>query len=258
MTFEAGLPFDAENEPSRESDLDDWDEVAAAGPDELDLVVEVSDMMAVFAAQQLERIDAMRRRALLDAELHGRALSEVIERSVRLELAAALRITEHAAGGLITLSEAIVRRYPSVLESLRRARMTERHASILVTAIDALEPELRDGVVPQAVALAEAEPVGVFRRALHRLIETVRSATLTERHEAALETRRVVVEPAHDGMAWIHAFVPAVEAHAIHGRITAMAKVLRAQDCETRSLDQLRADVLCDLLIDGDTADPSA
>src|SRR6187551_1121613 len=121
MTSEAGLPFDPENEPSRESDLDDWDETAAAGPDELDLVVEVSDMMTVFAAQQLERIDALRRRALLDAELHGRALTEMIERSLRLELAAALRITEYAAGGLITLSEAIVRRYPAVLESLRHA-----------------------------------------------------------------------------------------------------------------------------------------
>jgi hypothetical protein len=33
-----------------------------------------------------------------------------------------------------------------------------------------------------------------------------------------------------------------------------MARVLCAQECETRSLDQVRADVLCDLLIGGDTA----
>jgi len=66
--------------------------------------------------------------------------------------------------------------------------------------------------------------------------------------------RRVVVEPAEDGIAWVHAHVPAVEAHAILDRITRIGKVLLAGEDETRSLDQLRADVLCDLLIEGITA----
>ena len=62
---------------------------------------------------------------LVDAERHGRMLSDVIERSVRLELAAAMRITEYAAGEMIALADALVRRYPSVLDSLSHARMTE-------------------------------------------------------------------------------------------------------------------------------------
>ena len=253
MSSDAPELFDPESEPSRESDLDDWADYAAEAPDELDGVIEVADMMAVFAAQRLVRIDAMRRSALEDAERHGLVLTEVIERSIRLELAAALRITEHAAGELITLSDALVRRYPTVLQSLGRAAITEHHASILASAIDALEPELREAVLPRALALAEAESVGVFRRSLRRLVDTVRSVTLTERHEAALESRRAVLEQGEDAMAWLHLYGPAVEMHAAYARATAIAKVLKAREDETRSLDQLRVDVLCDLLIEGDT-----
>ena len=204
-------------------DEDAWAGAAAAVPDELDLVTEVDDMMAVFASERFVRVDALRRRALAD-ERYGDAIAAVVERSVRLELAAALRVTEAAAAHLLGMAQALVE--PDV-----RARLTER-----------------------AAQLAEELPVGAFRRQLSRMIESERSATLAERHEAALRQRRVVVEPADDGMAWLHAFIPAVEARAIQGRITAMARVLGAAADEERTLDQRRADVLGDLLVDGDTS----
>ena len=69
--------------------------------DALDLVVESSAMMSVFAAEQYRRVEWMRREALADAAKHGLQLTEVTERSVRLELAAALSITEYAAAALI-------------------------------------------------------------------------------------------------------------------------------------------------------------
>ncbi|WP_240642456.1 HNH endonuclease signature motif containing protein [Microbacterium sulfonylureivorans] len=223
------------------------------GPDALGLIVEVDDMMAVFAAQRFVRIDALRREALADAALADRSVTEVVERSVRLELAAALRVTEHAAGILLAQAEALVHRYPTVLEALSHAQTTEHHAELIVEAADGIEPELRDALVARALALAEYESMGVFRRSLRRLVESARSDTLAERHEAALAARRVVVEPADDGMAWLSAFLPAVEARAIHGRLTAIGKALAADEHEERSLDQLRADAFGDLLVDGET-----
>lgn len=222
-------------------------------PDALDLVVEVADMMAVFAAQRLMRVDAMRRDALRDAARHGRELTDVIERGVRLELAAGLRITEHAAGELLTQAEALVHRYPAVLASLGRAAITERHAQVLVRAFDAIEPEVRDALLPAALELAESQPVGAFRRSLLRLIDNARSVTLAERHEEALTRRRYAVEQAEDAMSWIHLYIPAVECEAIDRRATAIAKVIVAQEGESRTLDQVRADVMCDLLIEGRT-----
>ena len=222
-------------------------------PDALGLVLEVADMRTCYAAQQLVRVDAMRRQALADAEAQGRGWTEVLERSVRLELAAGLRITEHAAGEMIWLAEALVHRYPEVWESLYRSRITERHAMILVEAVDQVEPALRGPVLARAIMLAEAESVGTFRRGLRKLVDAARAETLSERFERAARTRRIVVVPADDGMAWLMALAPAVDVHAIHGRVTAKAKVLAAIEGETRTLDQLRADVFADLLIDGET-----
>jgi len=220
-------------------------------PDELDLVIEAADMMTVLAAQRLVRIDAMRREALHDAARDGRDLTAVVERGVRLELAAALRITEHAAGDLLSFSQAMVHSYPAVLASMERARITERHAQILIAAVDELEPEFRERVLDPGIALAESEPVGTFRRKLRTLVDKVRSATLTERYERALTRRRVVVEPDREGMGWAHVYGPLVALHAVFGRTTAMAKAIVGGDGETRTLDQVRVDVVLDLLIDG-------
>lgn len=248
-------PPDSERGRGRESDADiEWgSERVAPIPDDVDLVTEVAGMMAVFAAERLERVESLRRNALADAHRYGGGVASMVERSVRLELAAALRITENSAGVLLAQAQAMVHRYPAALRSLGRAQMTERHAHVLVEWMDAATPAVRERLVERAIELAEELPVGSFRRALRRLIEAEESATLSERHEHALQGRRVVVEPGTDGMAWLHAYLPAVEAQAIHGRVTAMAKVIVGQPAETRTLDQTRADVLCDLLIDGRT-----
>ena len=58
----------------------------------------------------------MRQDWLADAERHGHmaAFTDLPGRSVRLELAMALSITEYAAGGsLITEADALVNRYPT-------------------------------------------------------------------------------------------------------------------------------------------------
>lgn len=223
-------------------------------PDALDEVAEVDDMITICAAQRLQRIDALRQEALEDAARHGRGLTEVVERGIRLELAARLRITEHAAGELIRLSDAVMHRYPAVMRSFERAGMTQQHVQSLVEAFDELEPELRDGLLPEAIALAEAQPVGTFRRVLRKMIDAARAVTLEERHERALANRRYALEPDADGMSWMHLYLPTVEARAIDARATGMAKVIVAQEGETRTLDQARLDVLCDLLIEGDTS----
>ncbi len=222
-------------------------------PDALDGVLEVATMEAVFAAQKLRRVDVMRRELLAEAESAGLGVGEVIERGIRLELAAALRVTEYAAGRMITLADAFVHRYPAVLESLAGGRITLKHAEILVDAVDELMPDLRDAVAAQALVLAEAEPVGTFRRGLQALIEKAQAPTIEERWAAAVKNRRVVLEPGQDGAGLLLIYGPIVELHAIHGRATAIAKTIFGRDGDTRTLDQIRTDVICDLLIDGIT-----
>lgn len=253
-------PDDPERPPdvTSDRDLDDWQ---VAVPDPVDLVVEVASMMSVFAAQRLVRVEALRRDAVADAEAQGFTAMDVVERGVRLELAAALRVTEHVAGSLMGRAYALVHEYPQVLASLGGARTTEQHVEYFVDAMAEVEPEHRREVVERAMPLMEVEAVGTFRRSLRRLIETVRSRTLEARYREALTRRRVVVDTVDDGMAWLWAYLPAVEAHAIHSRLTGMAKAIAASErhgptaegAPPRTLDQIRADVLGDLLIEGDT-----
>ncbi|MFB7892698.1 DUF222 domain-containing protein [Microbacterium sp. NPDC056044] len=244
--------------PSHESEADSWahpatDEFLPPVPDVVDLVLETATMMSVFAAQRLIRIDAMRRELLHETTGRGDGVRDIVERSIRLELAAAMRVTEYTAGRLIAQAEAMVERYAPALDALGAGRITEKHAEIIADLLDEAPAELRADLLERAVPLAESEPVGTFRRALRHMIETARATTLEERHRRALRARRVTVESGEDAMAalWIHG--PVVEIHAIHGRLTQMAKAMRNAPGETRTLDQLRADIAADLLIDGTT-----
>ncbi len=241
--------------PDPEASAGFWagDAYCAPIPDAVDLVVEAATMESVFAAQRLQRVDAMRRELLIEANDRGAGVRDIVERSIRLELAAAMRVTEYAAGRMIVQAEALVHRYPAALDSLGGGRMTPKHAEILVDAVDELPLELRGDVAEKAVQLAETQPVGTFRRALQALIEAVQAATLEERHQAALQTRRVVIERGRDGMGLLLAYAPQVELHAIFGRLTAIAKTIVGREDETRTLDQVRADVFGDLLVDGVT-----
>ena len=249
-----------------EGDVREWDAEVAGWvpprPDAVALVLEAADLEAVFAAQRFARVDDLRLEALDDVSRYGGGSRELVMRSLRLELASALRVTENAAGMMLSRAESLVHSYPTVLESLSHANVTVRHAEILVDDLDVLDPDVAAGLVGRALGLAESLPVGSFRRALRRLIDRETAPSLTERHEAAVRGRRILVEPAGDSMSWVHALVPSVEAHAIYGRVTQKAVVIRDHDRgatrggepgdgSERSLDEIRADVFCDLLIDG-------
>lgn len=242
---------------TRSDVVEEWYPDAAFAPpipDAVDLVLEAATLEAAFAADRLARVHAMRR-GILDAEATGRGagVTDLVERSVRLELAAAMRITEHAAGRMIRHAEALVERYPGALDSLGHGGITTRHCEILVDHLDVLPLDVRAPIVADAVALAEGHPVGTFRRALRALIDTVQAKTLEERHRHALRDRRIAIEHGEDGMGVLLLFAPSVELHAIHGRATSIAKGIKGNEGETRSLDQVRTDVLCDLLIEGIT-----
>ncbi|GAA1986648.1 HNH endonuclease signature motif containing protein [Microbacterium pumilum] len=247
------VPSSFESFDPEESDDWGWDVDAMPVPDVVDLVVEAATMEAVFAAQRLTRIDAMRRELLREAEGRGAGVTDIVERSIRLELAAAMRVTEYSAGRMIAHAEAVVHRYPAALDSLGGGRITPKHAELLVDALDQLPSDVRADVVTRAVELAESEPVGTFRRGLQALVERAQAATIEERWDAAVRTRRVVVERGQDGMGLLQVYAPVVELHAIFGRATAMARAIVGRAGETRTTDQVRADIVCDLLIDGRT-----
>ena len=106
MLTELSLPPDRQRPEDAWTALD-WSGVECDEPAEVDLararaafdapdtlahLIEIADMVTMQAAQRLIGVNVLRREALADAARRGRVLADVVERSVRLEVAAALRI----------------------------------------------------------------------------------------------------------------------------------------------------------------------
>jgi hypothetical protein len=81
--------------------------------------------------------------------------------------------------------------------------------------------------------------------------ERVHAESLETRSRRAAEKRGVWVSPELDGIATLTAYLPAADAYEAMGRVDATARNLADADDETRTLAQLRADVLTDLLLHG-------
>jgi hypothetical protein len=83
---------------------------------------------------------------------------------------------------------------------------------------------------------------------MHTLRERLHPISLTERHQEAAKGRRMWRENDRDGMAWLGVQVTAPDAEMAWQRADSMARHLAEQPGETRTLDQLRADVVADIL----------
>jgi hypothetical protein len=87
-----------------------------------------------------------------------------------------------------------------------------------------------------------------FRAFARKTREQLVSDTAAERHEREASQRRVIFEPDIDGMAWITAYLPAEIATAALTLLDAEALRLSSVPGETRTMPQLRADVLGDMI----------
>ena len=92
--------------------------------------------------------------------------------------------------------------------------------------------------------------MGRLRAALARAVISIDPAAARGRHERATIERRVELWALPDGMAAIYAALPAADAIACHGWLTALAEKAKGPG-DARTLDQRRADALADLAFTG-------
>lgn len=90
-----------------------------------------------------------------------------------------------------------------------------------------------------------------FRTRVRVVRERVHPQSIDERHEVARRECDVWLHPGLDGLSTIISVLPAVDAQAGYTRVDHMARHLHAQEGETRTLAQLRAAVMADLLAAG-------
>jgi len=224
--------------------------------------VEVGMVVAVGAQRVLWRASAELFRAIDDTLLYAVAHPEVflcgLSRHRRDDVEFAERAAAADLAVRLSLAETTVRNHGMIARTLRErlplvwARFTEggvstqnvREAAVLAVELPESLWAAFEGKVLAAAELAPAQ----FRVRVRAISEKLQAQTLTERHRAAREQRRVWCEIDRDGMGWLHAHLPAEHLAKVGANLDSIAFHLFAGTDETRTMAQLRADVLSDLL----------
>lgn len=173
--------------------------------------------------------------------------AELAERSAAAELARLLRIPEGTARVRLEQAHDLCTGLPATLAALESGEITGEQASVIADRAATLPAQSRPAF--EAALLPKATKLGLpaLRRKVRRVADRLHPEPLTVRRVRAEADRRVELSPEADGMSFLGALLPAETAHAVFNRLTRAAKSLQGPG-ETRTLAQLRADVLADLL----------
>ncbi|MGH3667332.1 MAG: DUF222 domain-containing protein, partial [Acidimicrobiia bacterium] len=164
------------------------------------------------------------------------------------EVQAALPLTRRSADIQVDLASLLCERLPGVWEALHEGLIDLARARILSDLTSPLPEELARKVTETALVRAPSMTTGQLRAHLQRLIITVDPAAARERYEDRLEERRVFSEQAEDGTANLLGLnLPPAETNRAMRRINRLARALKAKG-DRRRIDQIRADILLDLL----------
>lgn len=198
---------------------------------------------------RLRTEDAVRRFEPERAE--GWDVQTLMARQVRSEVAAALRISEPAAGNLIAHASSFVHHLPSTLTALETGEISYKHASVFAEEAWNLPVEswreFEETLLVDATTMSPPQ----FARKARKVRETTHPESIAVRRSAALSDRAVTLTPARDGMAYLTLYLAAEDAIAIHRRMTNLARSQQEPD-EERTLTQLRVDTATHLLTCGE------
>ncbi|MBN9185936.1 HNH endonuclease signature motif containing protein [Microbacterium sp.] len=250
-----------------------WPELAA-------LVDEVADARARIAEQQAREATLLARvldhaLARIDAQRAAGASGDIVLRSVCAELGVAMRVSDRTVQARLGEAARLIDDYPRTHDALTRGRIERGHAVAIADAGLAIsDGDLRRRYEARALEVAEAESVPRTRAAVRAIAAAIDPAAVNASIEQAQRGRSVRVYDLADGMARLLADLPTHLAYAIHDRLTRIAHdvgtqravtpptssdpggadVATAPESDERCTDELRADILSDLLLTSTTS----
>ncbi|KQQ03353.1 hypothetical protein ASG06_07415 [Rathayibacter sp. Leaf185] len=179
---------------------------------------------------------------------------ELVERSIRAELAVSQRMTERMVRRNLELARLLFEDLPLTRAALAEGRLLWEACEAICDAAATLPATVRGELDESAIDLALTMNPTQLRRAVARMRDELHEDPLAVRHVRARQDRSVWVRPEIDGMATLCALLPATLAVGVYDRLDRIARTLREGDGsgDGRTLSQLRADALTDLLCDGD------
>ncbi|MBP3043278.1 HNH endonuclease [Arthrobacter jiangjiafuii] len=147
--------------------------------------------------------------------------------------------------------------HAATLAKLESGALSYGHVQTVLDQSQSIPAGELPGFEAELLGVAVAGQTGSqFRVKARRLRENKYPETMQKRQRTAFEKRRVVLDPDCDGMSWLSALLPSEKAQAVFIQLTKAARGERSAG-DPRMVDQLRADILEDLLLDRDDRDTS-
>ena len=188
-------------------------------------------------------------------------------RTVAAEIGAVQRVSDRTIERRMAAAELLVDHFPAVWAAQGAGRISPAHSRVIVDAGSGIEsPSDREAYSAVMIPIAEAESPNRLRALARRVAERFAPTTVSERHRHARSQRRVWMTDGDDGMAALHTHAPAALVHGMFDRLSQMAHALRDENLrakrqaardgseiepDDRTIDEIRADLLADLVLSG-------
>ncbi|WP_341580128.1 HNH endonuclease signature motif containing protein [Microbacterium schleiferi] len=210
---------------------------------------------------------ALERAAELGSSRSG---SDLGIREIAAELGAAMRISDRTVQNRMGEASTLLGRFGGTHAALEHGEVDASHARVIVDAGAGISDDHARARYEQlALEIARRESPNRLRPAARAIAASIDPESPARLRRLAAEAHAVRVQDLDDGLARLIADLPAPLAYAIHDRLTQTAhhvcdtRVAVPGDeqspaepaADARTMDQLRADVLADLLL---TATPTA
>jgi uncharacterized protein DUF222 len=164
------------------------------------------------------------------------------------QVALLLRWSSIWAADQVAFAESVVGRLSGSLAALERGEIDLYKVRTVHELTMNLSPEVAREVEERVLERAAEQTGAQMRQRARRIVLRVDPAGARDRAVAAKAARCAGLQSEEDGMAKVYAVVPAEKAVAIAVRVDKIARQAKTPD-DTRTMDQRRADVVCDLLL---------
>ena len=164
------------------------------------------------------------------------------------EVAAALTLSGGTATRLVVAAEQLAEDLPGTYRALANGVIDADKAKVIAEGVRGAAPAIAHKVEETVLPAAPGQTCAQLRYAVRTAVRDADPHAHEQRRKQAEEARRVELWDADDGTSDLAGRnLPAGAAHAASNRINAIAQAMKA-DGDTRTIDQLRADVYVALL----------
>ena len=181
----------------------------------------------------------------------------IVDPHADTEIAFALTWTDYTANLMLSVAFTVLEKTPAIHAAMLAGRCDLDKAKVFTTELDDCEPDQARAVVARILPEIARLTTGQLRDALRKLLLTIDPAAVRKRHDKALADRCVQHQEFANGTAAIAAtYLPKDKVAAAFDHVDAIARATKAAGGDERTIDQLRADVMADLLAGVDPTTP--